>query len=207
MDWQTFLSVFGFVFIAELGDKTQLAVIAQTCKHRRLWPVFMGASGALILVTGLSALGGRVLGRVVPRGLFTLVAALAFVVMGLLVTRRAWMLESGALQSQGCECVGEAGSECPASSAWDWSVFGRTFGLLFLAELGDKTQLAVMSLSGGRGSPWAVFGGGTLALVVITALGTLGGSMLCRLISRRVLLWVSGIAFIAMGVLLGAGVL
>ncbi len=47
MDWNLLLSSFGLVFLAELGDKTQLAVVAQTCKYRQPWAVFMGSSLAL----------------------------------------------------------------------------------------------------------------------------------------------------------------
>ena len=56
---------FGLIFVAELGDKTQLAVVTQTCKYRRPWPVFAGASLALALVTLLGALGGQLLARLI----------------------------------------------------------------------------------------------------------------------------------------------
>ncbi len=207
MDWQALFSVFGFVFLAELGDKTQLAVVTQTCKYRKPWPVFVGASGALVLVTALGALGGQILGRVVPEDVLTTVAALMFAVMGILVAAQASRAGGDGLQGEQCECLGEACDQCSMGSAWDWAAFVGTFGLLFLAELGDKTQLAVLSLSGGQGNPWAVFVGGALALVAVTAIGILGGRVLCRLTSRRVLLWISAVAFVAMGVLLGAGVL
>ena len=50
MDWSALAAAFGLVFVAELGDKTQLAVITQTCKYRRPWAVFWGASLALPVV-------------------------------------------------------------------------------------------------------------------------------------------------------------
>ena len=56
----------------------------------------------------------------------------------------------------------------------NWKVMARTFGLVFVAELGDKTQLATLSLSAG-GSRWAVFAGSSLALVACSALAVLGG--------------------------------
>ena len=58
MNWSSLLSAFGLIFVAELGDKTQLAVMTQTCKFRRPWPVFFGASLALTAVTALGAVGG-----------------------------------------------------------------------------------------------------------------------------------------------------
>jgi len=66
MDWQAVLGAFALVFVAELGDKTQLAVLAQTCKYRRPWAVFWGASLALTVVTALGAVGGQVVGQLVP---------------------------------------------------------------------------------------------------------------------------------------------
>jgi putative Ca2+/H+ antiporter (TMEM165/GDT1 family) len=54
-----------------------------------------------------------------------------------------------------------------------------TFGLVFVAEMGDKTQLAVLSLAGKSANPWAVFIGGGLALTVVTTLGVVGGQGLC----------------------------
>ena len=89
MNWSALLSAFGLVFIAELGDKTQLAVMTQTCKFRRPWPVFLGGSLALTAVTALGAVGGGVLGEFVPAIVIRLVAAAAFVVMGVLIWREA----------------------------------------------------------------------------------------------------------------------
>ncbi len=85
MDWSTLISTFGLVFIAELGDKTQLAVVTQTCKHRRPWAVFLGASGALALVTGLGVVGGQGLCRLIPERLLLWISSIAFVLMGILM--------------------------------------------------------------------------------------------------------------------------
>ena len=59
MDWHVLLSTFGLIFVAELGDKTQLAVVTQVCRHSRPWAVFLGASLALAAVTALGAIGGQ----------------------------------------------------------------------------------------------------------------------------------------------------
>jgi putative Ca2+/H+ antiporter (TMEM165/GDT1 family) len=73
-----------------------------------------------------------------------------------------------------------------------------TFGLVFVAELGDKTQLVMLSLAGKHESPWVVLLGGALALTSVTALGVIGGQGLCRVIPERVLLWISAVAFVVM---------
>jgi putative Ca2+/H+ antiporter (TMEM165/GDT1 family) len=79
------LSTFALLFVAELGDKTQLAVITMTAKHKMpLW-VFLGAVAALAVVTGLGVLGGELLTRVVPTSILHKVAAVGFVIMGVLM--------------------------------------------------------------------------------------------------------------------------
>ena len=212
MDWNALLSTFGLIFVAELGDKTQLAVVTQTCKFRRPLAVFLGASLALAAVTVLGAIGGQWLGQIIPASALRFVAALAFVVMGALVGReaaRAQSSEAGqdAVCTLGDESENEGDVDCAPASAWDWKAFSSTLGLLFVAELGDKTQLAVLSLAGKYGDTWSVFLGGTLALTLVTALGVLGGQGLCSLIPEHLLLWVSAAAFVMMGALIGFGVL
>lgn len=79
------LSTFALLFVAELGDKTQLAVISMTAKHKMpLW-IFIGATLALAAVTGIGVLGGEVLTRFVPEAILRKIAAVLFVGMGLLM--------------------------------------------------------------------------------------------------------------------------
>lgn len=210
MDWGAFFSAFGLVFVAELGDKTQLAVVTGTCKYRRPWAVFAGATAALVAVTALGVIGGQMLERVIPPHVLRLGAGLAFVVMGLLIAREALRSREGAWsEALGGDCCDSPGADALGGgfhAVWDWRAFSATFGLLFMAELGDKTQLAVVSLSSEHGDAWAVLAGGALALTLVTALGVVGGRALCKLVSQRLLLWVSAAAFIAMGALMGFGV-
>jgi len=83
MDWKVFLTTFGTIFLAELGDKTQLAAIMMTSKTKLPWSVFMGASLALCLVTLVGVLLGEGLIAVIPQNILKKVAALAFVAIGL----------------------------------------------------------------------------------------------------------------------------
>jgi len=212
VNWSVVATTFGLIFVAELGDKTQLAVLAQTCKYRRPWAVFLGASLALTAVTALGAAGGRVLGRFIPPSLLQGIAALAFVVMGVLIGREA--ARTGAeepVPEEACPLPGPDGFGKSVRSSLvsphTWKAFGSTFGLLFVAEMGDKTQLAVLSLAGKRAESLPVFVGGALALTAVTALGAIGGQALSRFIPKRVLLWVSAVAFVVMGALIGFGVL
>lgn len=82
-----------------------------------------------------------------------------------------------------------------------WQIFISTFWLVFLAELGDKTQLAVMLQSAVHGRS-IVFLGASLALVLSTLLGVFLGGLLSKLVSERVIHGVGGVLFIVFGVLM-----
>jgi len=112
---------------------------------------------------------------VIPQDVISMVAATAFVVMGLLIWREAARGES----ENACELLEDGECETDPWSS-DWRIFGGTFSLLFLAELGDKTRLAVLSLSTNESSLWMIFLAGSLALVAVTATGVLGGQKLCE---------------------------
>lgn len=201
MNWSVLFSTFGVLFIAELGDKTQLAVITQTCKYRCPFPVFFGASLALTLVTALGAAGGQVIGYFIPAEIIRTAAAMGFVIMGALMFREA--IRSDRQESE-CACETDLSDESPRW--WNWKAFGSTLTLLFFAELGDKTQLAVLGLASREGGqPWLVFIGGASALIAVTALGVIGGQQLCRLIPEKILIKISAGVFVIMGILMGMG--
>ena len=82
---KTFWLTFVTLFLAELGDKTQLSVILLTSKTKSPVWVFAGAATALVLVTLLGVLFGDVLLRYVPENILKKVAALAFVTIGILI--------------------------------------------------------------------------------------------------------------------------
>jgi putative Ca2+/H+ antiporter (TMEM165/GDT1 family) len=203
MDWSALFSALGLVFVAELGDKTQLAVVTQTCKYRQPWAVFFGASLALTLTTLIGAVVGQVLGRLIPAAVIRFAAALAFVIMGLLMLREAHAMENQGL----LECAVDEQGASGRARRWNWKAFTSTLGLLFVAELGDKTQLSVLSLAGQASSPWLVFAGGALALTLVSGLGVVGGQGLCRLLPEKLLLRIAAFAFLVMGVLIGADAL
>ena len=83
MDWKVFLATFGTIFLAELGDKTQLVAILMTSKTKLPLSVFTGASLALCLVTLIGVLLGEGLIAVIPQNILKKVAALAFIAIGM----------------------------------------------------------------------------------------------------------------------------
>ncbi len=88
----------------------------------------------------------------------------------------------------------------------EWKMFGTAFLTLFLAELGDKTQLAVMTMSAKpESSKVAIFLGASAALVLVTLLGVLVGGAISQIIPTEWLQRIVAVAFIAIGVLMLLG--
>ncbi len=83
----------------------------------------------------------------------------------------------------------------------DWKVFLTVFGAVFIAELGDKTQLATMLFAADRDvSKYTVFFAASAALVLASAIGVLAGALLSEYIDATLLSYIAGVAFIAIGV-------
>jgi putative Ca2+/H+ antiporter (TMEM165/GDT1 family) len=83
----------------------------------------------------------------------------------------------------------------------NWKIFTAAFVTLLLAEMGDKTQLAVITMSAQSKSWFSVFLGGGLALVCVTLIGALFGEAITKGVPAHILHYVAGGLFIAMGVL------
>jgi len=82
----------------------------------------------------------------------------------------------------------------------DWKIFLTVFGAIFIAELGDKTQLATMLFATDKEvSKYTVFVAASSALVVASAIGVLAGSLLSEYINERYLHYIAGIGFIIIG--------
>jgi putative Ca2+/H+ antiporter (TMEM165/GDT1 family) len=81
----------------------------------------------------------------------------------------------------------------------DWKLVATTFAAVFVAELGDKTQLATLSFASSGSSRWSVFLGSALALVATSALAVLAGEALTRVISPQLLRRLAGVAFVLIG--------
>ncbi len=85
MEWKIFWTAFATLFIAELGDKTQLAVITMTSKTNAAVSVFLGAALALVLVTLLGVLFGSFITSYVPTEWLQRIVAAAFIIIGVLM--------------------------------------------------------------------------------------------------------------------------
>lgn len=173
---------FSLVFLAELGDKSQIVSMTLAARHPH-WPVFAGSAGAFLVLNALAVVFGAELAQWIPEQLTAALVAILFTAFGI----RAWR--------QGDEDDDETVRE-PSGR----SVFLSTFSLILLAEMGDKTQLAVAGLASHL-SPLAVWLGATLALLLTTALGVTIGCRLLRTLPLRRIHQASGILFITLGAL------
>jgi len=86
VDFKVMLTTFGTIFLAELGDKTQLATFAFAAENKTRLSVFLGAAGALILTSLLAVVFGSALSRLIPANYIKAGAGALFVLLGL------WML-------------------------------------------------------------------------------------------------------------------
>ena len=179
-----FLSL-AVIFVAELGDKSQLMALAFATRYRPL-PVLVGISIATALVHLVSVLVGAVLGAAIPTHLVNIVAAVSFVGFGL------WTLRGDELSDDD-----EARAAKPAANV----VFavGTVF---FLAELGDKTMLATITLATREGivGTWL---GSTVGMVAADALAIVVGRALgARLPEKAIRIGAAVLFFIFAAVLL-----
>ena len=152
----------GVIFVAELGDKSQLMALAFATRYRPL-PVLLGITAATALVHLVSVVVGAVLGSALPTRAISVVAAIAFVGFGL------WTL-------RGDELTDEEEQRAAQPAKHVVMAVGTVF---FLAELGDKTMLATITLATREGligtwlgSTVGMVAADALAIVVGRALGT-----------------------------------
>jgi Ca2+/H+ antiporter, TMEM165/GDT1 family len=83
MVWSQFLTAFAAIFIAELGDKTQLAMITMSASSKHPLSIFLGGSVAMVLLTGIAVVAGEIVTRYVPAEVLSKAAAILFVLIGI----------------------------------------------------------------------------------------------------------------------------
>ena len=178
-----FAAALGLILVLELGDKTQLATISLAT--RRPWPaVLAGAVTGLVAVTAIGAAVGGLLSTTLGGWLPALKigGGLLFITFGV------WSYLRPDEE--------EAPEEDPRGP------FFAAFALNFVAELGDKTQLAVIVLAATSAAPVSVFAGASLGLAGIAVTSVLIGRTLARVLQARWLRLASTALFVAAGIFL-----
>jgi len=181
-----FLLSFGVIFLAELGDKSQLMAMAFASRYRA-WTVLVAVTLATLLVHAGSVLVGSLFALALPTALIQVAAGVAFFVFA------AWTL-------RGDELGEDDESRATRSGRWALLTIGTAF---FLAELGDKTMLATITLATTE-EPIGTWLGSTAGMVAADALAIAVGALLgTRLPERAVKVFAAG-AFVVFGAILVA---
>ncbi|MET0579665.1 MAG: TMEM165/GDT1 family protein [Ilumatobacteraceae bacterium] len=190
----TIVTAFATIFVAELPDKTMLATIVLSARFKRPLPVWIGAALALTLQMVIAVTAGRLLG-LLPDRVVSIGVAVLFGVGAVLLWRTGDADEAAAAAAAARDAE-LAGS---APTAW-WRVSATVFGVVFLAEWGDLTQLATASLAS-KGNAASVFVGATLAMITVAGIGVIAGRALLRVLPERILRKVAAVIFGLLAVL------
>ncbi len=177
-----FLTSTGIVALAEMGDKTQLLALLLVARFRKPWPIVLGILTATIVNHAMAgALGAWLTSAVSPQMLRWILAA-SFIGMAL------WMLIPDKMDDDG------------AQASPRWGVFGTTVITFFLAEMGDKTQIATAMLAAKFNAYYWVVAGTTLGMMLADAPVVWLGERMTRLVPIRIVHTVSALIFAGFGV-------
>ncbi|MCX7256042.1 MAG: TMEM165/GDT1 family protein [Polaromonas sp.] len=180
---EAFLVSTGIVALAEMGDKTQLLALVLAARFRKPWPIVLGIFVATIANHALAgALGAWFTTLIGPQAL-RWILGVSFIAMA------AWMLIPDKLDDD------------EASGAPRFGVFGTTVLAFFLAEMGDKTQIATVMLVAQYQAYFWVVAGTTLGMMLANAPVVWLGERVTRLVPLRVVHVVSALIFAGLGVL------
>ena len=181
----TLLAAIGLVFLAELGDKTQLVALGLGARHR-LGPVLAGVALGYAATNLLSVVVGGLLGAAVPTRAIGIGGGLLFLGFA------AWNLRPA-----GEEDLAE--DDLPAGGRTAVSLVASVAVTMFVAELGDKTMLATATLAA-QGNPVLVWIGATIGITASGAVGVLVGRVAGARLPERATRIGSALLFAAFGI-------
>ena len=185
---ETLLVSTGVVALAEIGDKTQLLALLLAARFKKPLPIVAGILGATLINHGLAGALGAWITTAIPPVVLRWVLGLSFIGMAI------WTL------------IPDRIDEADTGIASRWGVFGTTFATFFLAEMGDKTQIATVALSAHYGSALLVVLGTTLGMLIADVPVVFLGDKLASKIPMRLVHSIAALVFGVLGVvtLLGA---
>jgi putative Ca2+/H+ antiporter (TMEM165/GDT1 family) len=179
---EAFLVSTGLVALAEMGDKTQLLSLVLAARFRRPWPIALGILVATLVNHALAGAAGAWLTTLLGPQLLRWILAGSFLAMAV------WMLVPDKLDEEGDAQAPRLG------------VFGTTVIAFFLAEMGDKTQVATVMLAA-RFPHWtAVVAGTTLGMMIANVPAVWFGERVTRVVPIRAVHIVSAVIFVGLGV-------
>jgi putative Ca2+/H+ antiporter (TMEM165/GDT1 family) len=194
VDLATVATAFATVFVAELPDKTMVATIVLSARFHRPLAVWAGAASALTLQMAVAVVAGKLLSLLPDAPVKFGVAAL-FAVGAVML----WRSQEQALDSDR-EIAGDTTPTDPRSLRLPFGrVAATVFGVVFVAEWGDLTQLATASLATRR-PPLSVFIGASMAMICVSAIGVVAGRGLLGVLPERLLHRGAAIVFAVLSV-------
>ncbi len=190
---EIFLSVFGIIFVAELPDKTALAALVLATRHKP-GPVFLGAAMALTVQSVVAVAAGGLI-SLLPERPVHIGAGILFVISAVIMWRRK--------EEQDDDGPAKTEEKEPSFAR----AFATVFGVVFIAEWGDLTQLGTAALAARYHAPLIVFGGATVALWAVVALAVFIGNRARKLLDPGRTKKIAAVIFAVLGVLLLVGVM
>ena len=169
------------VGLAELGDKTQLAILLSASKTERHLHLFLGTILAFLIVDGIAILAGEWITNIAPGGLIKMLSGVVFIIFGLVIL------------------IFRNRREETKSKYYFENPFYSGFIMIFASEWGDKTQIAA-GLFATKYSGLMVLTGVIIALSLLSIIAIYSGKFISDKVNRETLAKIAGISFILMGV-------
>ncbi len=186
---ESFLVSTGVVALAEIGDKTQLLAFILAARFKKPLPIMLGILVATLINHGLAGfLGAWITGAVSP-DILRWILGLSFIGMAI------WTMIPDEIEQEETLIAGKFG------------IFGATLITFFLAETGDKTQIATITMAAHYGAPLMVVMGTTLGMLIADIPAVFAGEKLATRIPMKLVHSIAAAVFALLGVatLLGAG--
>jgi Ca2+/H+ antiporter, TMEM165/GDT1 family len=179
---QAFLISLGAVALAEIGDKTQLLSLVLAAKFRRPWPIFFGIFAASLLSQAIAAALGAWIARWLTPDVQRWAVGLSFLAVAV------WALLPGEAE------------DVEAAPARNRGVFAATVIAFFLAEFGDRTQIATMVLGAHYQPLWQVVAGSTAGMLLVNVPVVFLGARFAGRLPLRATRWCAAALFALLGV-------
>ncbi|MCR2745558.1 TMEM165/GDT1 family protein [Limnobacter parvus] len=187
--WSAFFVSTGVIALAEIGDKTQLLAFLLATRFKKPVPIIVGITLATLINHGLAGMvGGWITANVDPSTLRWVLGA-SFIAMAI------WTLIPDKIEDEETQLATKLG------------VFGATFITFFLAEMGDKTQIATVAMSAHYNDVLMVVAGTTLGMLIADVPAVFAGDKLAEKIPMKLVHRIAAAMFAALGVatLFGVG--
>lgn len=186
---ESFLVSTGVVALAEIGDKTQLLAFILAARFKKPLPIMLGILVATLINHGLAGFLGAWITATVSPDILRWILGLSFIGMAI------WTMIPDEIEQEETLIAGKFG------------IFGATLITFFLAETGDKTQIATITMAAHYGAPLMVVMGTTLGMLIADIPAVFAGEKLATRIPMKLVHSIAAAVFALLGVatLLGAG--